>query len=92
MNAYGGGCATISNANPSKIKSKTEESVESCFKLCKVTESCAYFEYDSSAQLCHLHPTGINRGNGYPSTKCYMMEGLKQGKSSFAIIVCETPK
>ena len=44
--------------------------------MCRDTEDCAYFEYDSSVnKLCHLHPTGITRGNGYPSVKCYKMEG-----------------
>ena len=58
------------------LKIKKKESVGLCYELCRDTENCAYFEYDSSAsKLCHLHPTGITRGNGYPSVKCYKMEG-----------------
>ena len=73
---YNGGCASATQSYPSKIKSKKEESVELCYELCRDTENCAYFEYDSSAnKLCHLHPTGITRGNGYPSVKCYKMKG-----------------
>ena len=73
---YDGGCASATQLYPSKINSKKEESVELCYELCRDTENCAYFEYDSSVnKLCHLHPTGITRGNGYPSVKCYKMEG-----------------
>jgi len=78
-----GGCATATQLYPSKIKSKTEESVELCYELCRDTEDCAYFEYDSSVnKLCHLHPTGITRGNGYPSVKCYKMEVSSEGSAS----------
>ena len=73
---YNGGCATATQLYPSKIKSKIEESVELCYELCRDTENCAYFEYDSSTdKRGHLHPTGITRGNGYSSVKCYSMEG-----------------
>ena len=73
---YNGGCASTTQLYPIKIKSKKVESVELCYELCRDTENCAYFEYDSSAyKLCHLHPTGITRGNGYPSVICYKMEG-----------------
>ena len=73
---YNGGCASATQSYPSKLKSKKVESVDSCYELCRDTENCAYFEYDSSAnKLCHLHSTGITRGNPYPSVKCYKMEG-----------------
>ena len=73
---YNGGCASATQKNPSKIKIKSIGSVELCYELCRDTEDCAHFEYDSSVnKLCHLHPTGITRGNGYPSVICYKMEG-----------------
>ena len=73
---YNGGCASTTQLYPIKIKSKKVESVELCYELCRDTENCAYFEYDFTAhRVCHLHPTGITRGNGYPFVKCYKMEG-----------------
>ena len=72
--AYNGGCATALESYPAKIKSQKEDSIESCYELCKQTHNCKYFEYDSSAyKLCHLHPDHITRGNGYPNVKCYRM-------------------
>ena len=57
-----------------KILHKNVLNVEKCHTLCELNKNCAYFEYDSAGKACHLSPTGITRGNGYPNVKCYKME------------------
>ena len=68
---YNGGCATSTELFPASIITQNEESPEACYALCQMTYNCKYFEYDLSGSKCHLHPSGITKGNGYPNVKCY---------------------
>merc|ERR550532_584638 len=97
---YNGGCATSTESYPSKIKSQQKDSTQACYSFCKMTSNCEYFEYDSSGKWCHLHPSGITRGNGYPNVKCYksnckdqiknchIIVGLSGGCGPSSLIVC----
>jgi len=85
---WNSGCATASQPNPTPIKSKSVQSLESCYEFCRDTENCAYFEVSepvaSYAKFCDLHRTGI-AGDSYSdddememmgaSLDCYKMEG-----------------
>ena len=77
---YNGGCATSTELYP-RFKSGAKESTEACYRWCKMTNKCEYFEYDKSGKFCHLHHSGITRGNGYPNVKCYKMGKYKHFKS-----------
>ena len=69
---YNGGCATATKDYPSnKISYQNILNVDKCHNLCELSKICRYFEYGSSDKSCHLSPTGITRGNGYPNVKCY---------------------
>ena len=79
---YNGGCATSTELYPARLKTQNEESSEACYWLCETTSNCTYFEYDSSESMCHLHPNGIIRGNGWSNAKCYKMNDI-DGKYNF---------
>lgn len=81
-------CATASNPNPTPIKSKQVESLESCYEFCRDTVNCAYFELSvyimDNTKYCDLHRTGIIRDGNDPEDEllgeyfnhyCYKMEG-----------------
>ena len=73
---YNGGCATSTELYPTSIITQNKDSTEACYSLCEATSNCKYFEYDSSGSRCHLHPSGITQGNGYPNVKCYKMNEI----------------
>ena len=73
---YNGGCASSTELFPASIITQNEESPEACYALCQMTYNCKYFEYDFSGSKCHLHPSGITKGNGYPNVKCYKIDEI----------------
>ena len=76
---YSGGCATPTDRNPSRLKVFQKDDPDECFKFCKATADCHYFEYVFSFKDCHLFTIGITQGNGIPNVKCYKMnlKGMK---------------
>ena len=70
---YQGGCGTLRDPTPPKLDVFKKDSPDECFKFCKATADCHYFEYVFSSNDCHLFAIGITKGDGSPNVKCYKM-------------------